>query len=831
MDPNPTGDVPMSDLNESNSDSAVPMDVDSAEHTRLPSKSSMDMTIEVYLRAHLDTLSTGISELSDTVKQTTLLEYRDKPPGFILNEELRGLLNACVHPYAVAPTPDVGSPVSNIPTVPSSFAVHSVSASAFLDTLRREFWPQGDSSLPSHPSLPDMTDVQEPTRVFDLRSTLPCIGRSDNIEMLRAVIQQAYEAWKKNFAFQSNLSLPVPVVCGGSGRGKTYFCRLGIQKLFRESGKLGDFEHACTFTAEKHLNIGILFKNVVAGEKAYSGNSLALQLTYEVFKGFPAFMDKYPTVKSLLSLFATRVSMTLLDLQRFLKKQLGLPSGATTILSVHLDQIDRALRGADFTHLKNIIDAFETINMQQDAIFFSLLLSGKESTAILNALKSRRSYRGYPIDLKPITWQEYHQGLCDFLSARIGDGPECKPIQPTDISKGLQRILLDIEGVPKFFVILLHVLSSLEGLQSFARPKHALEDWTINRERIRKAVIDTSADTNRLILVNLYDCVTSSQAIPSWTTSDDATLAKILCYAITDIPVTRETWLDREWERSPTFSDLERDGKLILRPLIKPGKSDVNAAAIEYRVTFPLILLKSILLKTGSAPGSYTLTERRGPLYWQEAEDMDGTWFLYRLKAFKELHGNFKPLRDLLPMDDELCKSLRTRSVDLSGPIEDSLLRLLHKITQPQELAQYIDPNRRGCYGFKNAPGAESWDWAIILPLRKSRNLLLMGQSKMSMEGERPKGADAPTISKTVIETERRKVDPWFNAPSEVKRGAGYSTCHFVVVSDRRFVAAKGLDKGVKKTTSVVHRDVMKDYFGEMMGARRQAACDFRLPK
>ncbi|KAK0207870.1 hypothetical protein DFS33DRAFT_1271266 [Desarmillaria ectypa] len=63
--------------------------------------------------------------------------------------------------------------------------------------------------------------------------------------------------------------------------------------------------------------------------------------------------------------------------------------------------------------------------------------------------------------------------------------------------------------------------------------------------------------------------------------------------------------------------------------------------------------------------------------------DKDGTWYLYSLKAFKEVYGNFKPLRDLLPMGS-LCKRLQNCSIDLSGPIEDSLIRLPHKITQPR---------------------------------------------------------------------------------------------------------------------------------------------------
>ncbi len=96
----------------------------------------------------------------------------------------------------------------------------------------------------------------------------------------------------------------------------------------------------------------------------------------------------------------------------------------------------------------------------------------------------------------------------------------------SDISKGVQGTLMDIEGVPKLFIALLHVLSCLGGPWPFNAPGTQFLDRSINRQRIREAVKDSSLSTST-ILEALHKCITDSNILPSWIGSDDAELRMV----------------------------------------------------------------------------------------------------------------------------------------------------------------------------------------------------------------------------------------------------------------------------------------------------------------
>lgn len=85
------------------------------------------------------------------------------------------------------------------------------------------------------------------------------------------------------------------------------------------------------------------------------------------------------------------------------------------------------------------------------------------------------------------------------------------PFPMTDISKGIRGTLMDIEGIPKLFTALLHVLSCLQGSQPIIPPGCQFLDWSINREQIREVVKDSSLSTSS-ILRDLHACITDSSS-------------------------------------------------------------------------------------------------------------------------------------------------------------------------------------------------------------------------------------------------------------------------------------------------------------------------------
>lgn len=129
-------------------------------------------------------------------------------------------------------------------------------------------------------------------------------------------------------------------------------------------------------------------------------------------------------------------------------------------------------------------------------------------------------------------------------------------------------------------------------------------------------VKDTSLPTST-ILRALHACITNSTIFPSWIASDDVDISKIWCYAITDSSIVLDGRLDGRVQNSPTFSDLQRDGQVVLCPLrnFVIGK--------DYRVTFPLIFLKTIIPKERVPPRSL-IPKDCGPLYRKRLKNLMG---------------------------------------------------------------------------------------------------------------------------------------------------------------------------------------------------------------
>ncbi len=75
---------------------------------------------------------------------------------------------------------------------------------------------------------------------------------------------------------------------------------------------------------------------------------------------------------------------------------------------------------------------------------------------------------------------------------------------------------MDIEGVPKLFVALLHVLSRPEHWQAGKSEGLPFWNWSIDRQRIREIVGDSTYSTNT-ILSSLYACIegSPSRLVPS----------------------------------------------------------------------------------------------------------------------------------------------------------------------------------------------------------------------------------------------------------------------------------------------------------------------------
>ncbi len=298
-----------------------------------------------------------------------------------------------------------------------------------LEKLASEFWCSESDDLPTGILLPDMSDAEEPVTIKALRWTLPCMGRGESLKMLRSVVSSSFDSWE-----QKGQPFSVPFVCGGPGTGKTHFCTVGLCKMINdvELGEDDPFARACIISAQNRLNIGLSFYYGLAnGEAAYPEISLSLRVIYELFKGRSVFLRHYPTSFEFLSVFMSiaRSSLTtisLSDIGQFLKKKLSLRDDHSAILFIHLDDVDQILQGPDNKYFKDIINAFEGFNAQQNDIFFSVLLSGTDSTAILKAIDTRGG-GAIIIDLDLVTSEEYCKGLSQFLSMQIGNGPGRNP--------------------------------------------------------------------------------------------------------------------------------------------------------------------------------------------------------------------------------------------------------------------------------------------------------------------------------------------------------------------------------------------------------------------
>ncbi|KAK0446522.1 uncharacterized protein EV420DRAFT_1569767 [Desarmillaria tabescens] len=763
-------------------ESAAPSYGTPTPRTMPPSNPSLDDTLESVLNNYVKTLLDAVRDLSDTVKQTRLSDYLINPAGLVDNPVLRSIIDA--HLKTLRPLPAVTSFVWDLSSVPP--AVRSSPGFQFLFTMGCKYWPPRCNAIPKDPSLPDLTNIGEPANVRDLQMVLPSMGHVGNFENLRGFVQSFFEIWQKNGCRgYASTTIPIPLVCGGPGTGKTHFCRMAIRKFLDNDIEAGDddpFKIACAFSAQKNLHIELSFRDgLIDGETACPEGSLCLRIAYEIFKGFTPFRCQYPTSHEFLSAFLSGSSspashLSLLDLRYFLRARLALASN-DTIIFVHLDEIERIFEGSNkqesIAYFQGILDSFEDFNQWRSRVVFCTLFSGTGPAPIVAAIKTWECCCGCPflINLDPITPKEYCQGLSDFLSMQIGHDSKPPPFKASEISKGVQGTLMDIEGVPKLFIALLHVLSCLKGPQFVSPPSAQFLDWSINRQRIRDAVEDSSLSTST-ILKALHTCITDSNILPSWIASDDANISMIWCYTITDTPTSPESRLDGRNEDSPTFSELEHDGKVVLRrlPLYVQGRG---------------------------------FHRDSGPLYWQEVEEFDGTWLLCRLKAFQDEKWPSQPLQDFLSMESS-CRQADSL-ISLSGPIDDSLEQLE---TKPHDMVNKCRRlGKTGCFGWKNVLGVGGWDWALSLPLVDAGRLLLVGKR---MEG---------SLHPSRIEAELKKATAtWFRT--------GMRVGHFVVLTDGVFEGT--LSANVKKMASIVDRTTMDKFFGKIMAARLQAVSDFR---
>jgi hypothetical protein len=158
-------------------------------------------------------------------------------------------------------------------------------------------------------------------------------------------------------------------------------------------------------------------------------------------------------------------------------------------------------------------------------------------------------------------------------------------------------------------------------------------------------------------------------------------------------------------------------------------------------------------------------------------------------------------------------------------------LELPHQVVKPTSFKHPKGKNatkdeRRGVYGWLNAKSAKSFDWAINLPIYDNRpnvdpvHKLILGQSKMRLEGSRPASKPAPTMSKTYIESEYLKVNAWF-------QGQKPRAAHFILVTDARFIDE--LDSTMLRHVTVVDWAGQVKYFGATLAGRRQAAAHYKV--
>lgn len=392
---------------------------------------SSDDTLESVLNNYANSLLDAARDLSDTAKQTRLSEYLTNPAGLVDNPLLRSVIDARLKTLRQLPaTTAIVAPMSVIP-----YTAYSRPGYKFLDTMGREYWPLGSNALPKDPSLPELTNLEEPANVRDLQVVLPNMGHAENFKKLQEFVQEFFDLWRRNECRAYGTAIPIPLVCGGPGTGKTEFCRTAIRKFLDNDIEIADddpFKMVCTFSAQKNLHIELSFRDgLIGGEATCPKGSLCLRITYEIFKGFALFRRQYPTSRDFLSVFVSGPSspanlLSLKDLQYFLMVRLALPK--ITIIFVHLDEIEQIFQGPNekegIAYFQGILDSFEDFNQLRYSVVFCTLFSGTGSAPIVTAIRNSRYCRGHPfvIDLDPITPKEYCQGLSDFLSMQIGHG-------------------------------------------------------------------------------------------------------------------------------------------------------------------------------------------------------------------------------------------------------------------------------------------------------------------------------------------------------------------------------------------------------------------------
>ncbi len=126
---------------------------------------------------------------------------------------------------------------------------------------------------------------------------------------------------------------------------------------------------------------------------------------------------------------------------------------------------------------------------------------------------------------------------------------------------------MDIEGVPKLFIALLHVLSCLGGPQPISPSGSQFMDWSINRQRIREAVKDSSLSTST-ILEALHQCITDSNILPSWNASDDVEISMVRSSFRVELPESNETRFGVTL--SPTLTSGVMKGSTVELKILQP---------------------------------------------------------------------------------------------------------------------------------------------------------------------------------------------------------------------------------------------------------------------
>jgi hypothetical protein len=231
------------------------------------------------------------------------------------------------------------------------------------------------------------------------------------------------------------------------------------------------------------------------------------------------------------------------------------------------------------------------------------------------------------------------------------------------------------------------------------------------------------------------------------------------------------------------------------------------------------------ITQTQSPKLPHLFTTHDPMLYWQHVELMDPEIILAKLLAYQIVGKTRISLSDLLPPNT----ARRDFSIDLAGKICQTLGKMPSKIVKPQTIKHpdklSVGADKHGAFGWINAQGAESFDWVISLPVYGERQgipkrRLILGQSKMRLNGVRPTSKTSPSISKAVVMKEFAKVKPWF-------KSSGVEEAHFVFVTNARFVDS--LDSATLQNVTIVDQGGHDKYFGASLAATRRDAAHYTV--